>query len=76
MNTDIIKYIGCDDPDLDLFESQYALPAGMCYNSYLLCGEHIAIMDTVDPRKTEEWMDKLTHALNGKQPEYLIAQHL
>lgn len=76
MNTDIIKYIGCDDPDLDLFESQYALPAGMCYNSYLLCGEHIAIMDTVDPRKTEEWMDKLTHALNGKQPEYLIVQHL
>ena len=51
-----ITYIGCDDAELDLFESQYELPEGMCYNSYLLAGEKIAIMDSVDPRKTDEWL--------------------
>ena len=76
MNTEIIKYIGCDDADLDLFESQYALPAGMCYNSYLLLPEKVTIMDTVDPRKTGEWLNKLTAALNGRKPEYLIIQHM
>lgn len=76
MNTKVIKYIGCDDADLDLFESQYIVPEGMCYNSYLLCAEHTAVMDTVDPRKTDEWLTKLTAALDGKQPEYLIIQHM
>ena len=76
MNTEVIKYIGCDDADLDLFESQYALPAGMCYNSYLLLSEKVTIMDTVDPRKTGEWLNKLTAALNGRKPEYLIIQHM
>lgn len=76
MNTEIIKYIGCDDADLDLFESQYIVPEGMCYNSYLLCAGHIAVMDTVDPRKTEEWLSKLAVALDSKQPEYLIIQHM
>ncbi|HCS87313.1 MAG TPA: flavodoxin [Bacteroidales bacterium] len=76
MNTEVIKYIGCDDADLDLFESQYALPAGMCYNSYLLLSEKVTIMDTVDPRKTDEWLNKLTAALNGRKPEYLIIQHM
>ena len=76
MNTEVIKYIGCDDADLDLFESQYAVPDGMCYNSYLLLAEKVTVMDTVDPRKTDEWLTKLTTALDGKEPEYLIIQHM
>ncbi len=76
MNTTTIRYIGCDDADLDLFESQYALPDGMCYNSYLVAGKKIAVMDTVDPRKTEEWLQKLESALAGRQPDYLVVQHV
>lgn len=76
MNTKVIKYIGCDDADLDLFESQYIVPEGMCYNSYLLLAEKVTVMDTVDPRKTDEWLTKLTAALDGRQPEYLIIQHM
>ncbi len=76
MNTNTIRYIGCDDADLDLFESQYVVPAGMCYNSYVVVGEKIAIMDTVDPRKTDEWLQKLSIALENKQPDYLVVQHV
>lgn len=72
----IVKYIGVDDTDLDLFESQYVLPEGMCYNSYLICDDKIAIMDTVDQRKTTEWLEKLKNALNGKTPDYLVVQHM
>lgn len=72
----IVKYIGVDDPDLDLFESQYEVPEGMCYNSYLICDEKIAIMDSVDPRKTTEWLSKLQANLNGQKPTYLIVQHM
>ena len=71
-----VTYIGCDDAELDLFESQYELPEGMCYNSYLLVGEKIAIMDSVDPRKTDEWLEKLAAALEGRKPDYLIVQHM
>ena len=71
-----ITYIGVDDKDLDLFESQYAVPEGMCYNSYLVEGEKIAVMDSVDKRKTDEWLDKLAAALNGRTPNYLIVQHM
>ena len=71
-----ITYIGVDDKDLDLFESQYAVPEGMCYNSYLVEGEKIAVMDSVDKRKTEEWLDKLAAALNGRMPDYLVVQHM
>ena len=71
-----ITYIGVDDKDLDLFESQYAVPEGMCYNSYLVEGEKIAVMDSVDKRKTDEWLDKLAAALNGRTPDYLIVQHM
>lgn len=71
-----VTYIGCDDAELDLFESQYELPEGMCYNSYLLAGEKIAIMDSVDPRKTDEWLEKLAAALEGRKPDYLIVQHM
>ena len=69
-------YIGVDDKDLDLFESQYAVPEGMCYNSYLVEGEKIAVMDSVDKRKTDEWLDKLAAALNGRTPDYLVVQHM
>ena len=71
-----ITYIGVDDKDLDLFESQYAVPEGMCYNSYLVEGEKIAVMDSVDKRKTNEWLDKLAAALDGRTPNYLIVQHM
>ncbi len=72
----MVKYIGVDDPDLDLFESQYVVPDGMCYNSYLIVDEKIAIMDTVDPRKTSQWLDKLTAALDGRTPNYLVVHHM
>ncbi len=74
--TEKIKYIGCDDPDLELFESQYELPEGMCYNSYLILDEKVAVMDSVDKRKTAEWLDKLEQALEGRKPDYLIVQHM
>ena len=72
----IVKYIGVDDPDLDLFESQYMLPGGMCYNSYLIEDNEITIVDTVDPRKTDEWLSNLKEALNGQTPKYLLVQHV
>ena len=76
MYSEKIKNIGCDDADLDLFESQYNLPEGMCYNSYLLMGEKIAVMDSVDPRKQQEWLTHLELALNGRKPNYLVAHHM
>ena len=71
-----IKYIGTDDADQHLFESQYVTPEGMCYNSYLIEDEKIAVMDSVDPRKTQEWLTNLANALNGRKPDYLIVQHM
>ncbi|MBO4530283.1 MAG: MBL fold metallo-hydrolase [Paludibacteraceae bacterium] len=71
-----IQYIGCDDADMKLFESQYVTPEGMCYNSYLITDDKIAVMDTVDPRKTDEWLKKLSVALNGRKPDYLVVQHM
>lgn len=71
-----IKYIGCDDAEMDLFESQYVTPEGMCYNSYLIMDEKVAVMDSVDPRKTQEWLDNLSTALCGRTPDYLIVQHM
>ena len=71
-----IQYIGCDDADMKLFESQYVTPEGMCYNSYLIIDDKIAVMDTVDPRKTDEWLKKLSVALNGRKPDYLVVQHM
>jgi len=71
-----IKYIGCDDADQHLFESQYVTPEGMCYNSYLLADQKVAVMDSVDPRKTAEWLDNLAAALEGRQPDYLVVQHM
>ena len=74
--SDTIKYIGVDDLDIDLFESQYVVPEGMSYNSYLIDDEKIAVMDTVDRRKGEQWKANLTAALNGRQPDYLVAHHM
>ena len=61
--TDSVLYVGCDDLDIDLFESQYHVPNGVSYNSYVILDEKIAIMDTVDPRRTEEWLEKVEKAL-------------
>ena len=74
--TDKIKYIGVDDTDIDLFESQYVVPNGISYNSYVILDEKIAIMDTVDYRKHEEWLNNLDAALAGRTPDYLIVQHM
>ncbi len=74
--TDGIKYIGVDDKDLDLFESQYIIPNGIAYNSYLIDDEKIAVMDTVDARKTDEWIKNLETELCGRTPDYLVISHL
>ena len=71
-----IRYIGVDDTDLDLFESQYIIPEGVSYNSYVIIDEKIAIMDTVDARKTDEWLANLEDALEGKEPEYVVVLHM
>ncbi|MBQ7442615.1 MAG: FprA family A-type flavoprotein [Bacteroidaceae bacterium] len=71
-----IRYIGIDDADMHLFESQYHTPEGMCYNSYLIMDEHVAIMDTTDQRTVEPWLTRLAEALGGRQPEYLVVHHL
>lgn len=74
--TNDIKYIGVDDTDLDLFESQYIIPNGISYNSYLITDEKVAVMDTVDARKSEEWLQNLDAALGGRQPDYLVVHHM
>lgn len=71
-----IKYIGVDDKELELFENQYALTNGISYNSYLIKDEKTVIMDTVDKRKTDEWINNLQTALEGKNPDYLVISHL
>ena len=79
MNTEIsnsIRYIGVDDLDIDLFESQYAVPEGMSYNSYLILDEKVAVMDTSDRRKASEWHKNLLTALEGRKPDYLVVHHM
>ena len=71
-----ISYIGCDDQTLDLFEGQYALPDGMCYNSYLLAADKVAVLDSIDPRCTDEWLNKLEKSLMGRTPDYLVVHHM
>lgn len=73
---DSIIYIGTDDKTIDLFESQYVVPNGISYNSYVILDEKIAVMDTVDARKTEDWLANLKQALSGQKPEYLIVSHM
>lgn len=74
--TDNIRYIGVDDTDIDLFESQYAVPEGVSYNSYLILDDEVAIMDSVDRRKCDAWIAGLTDALAGREPHYLVVQHM
>ena len=74
--TKTIQYIGVDDTTIDLFESQYIVPNGISYNSYLIVDEKIAIMDTVDRRKSDEWWANLEEALAGRTPDYLVVQHM
>ena len=74
--TESIKYVGVDDLDIDLFESQYVVPEGMAYNSYVILDEKVAIMDTVDARKGAEWWANVESVLDGRTPDYLVVQHL
>lgn len=74
--SDSVKYIGVNDHDVDLFEGQYKVPHGMSYNSYVVVDEKIAVTDTVDARFTAEWLQNLSRALGGRQPDYLVAQHI
>ncbi len=71
-----ILYIGVDDTELDLFEGQYVVPDGMCYNSYLILDEKVAVLDTTDTRFNDEWMAKLAAALEGRTPDYLVVHHM
>ena len=71
-----IRYIGVDDLDIDLFESQYIVPEGMSYNSWLIMDDKVAIMDTADARKANEWKSHLNDALQGRQPDYLVVHHM
>ena len=74
--TDSIKYVGVNDHDVDLFEGQYVVPNGMAYNSYVIIDKKTAVIDTVDARYSHEWLDNVDKALGGKEPDYLIVQHM
>ena len=74
--TSSIKYVGVDDLDIDLFESQYIVPDGMAYNSYIILDEKVAIMDTADARKGAEWWANVEETLAGRTPDYLVVHHL
>ena len=76
LKSDAFKYVGVADEDLDLFESQYPVPEGMLYNSYILFDEKIVVFDTVDGRAVDEWLNNVKTALDGKAPDYLIIHHL
>lgn len=71
-----IKYVGVNDHEIDLFEGQYIVENGMAYNSYVVLDEKIAVFDTVDARFTHEWLDNIQNAVDGRQPDYLIVQHM
>ena len=74
--TDTILGVGVDDTTLDLFESQYPVPTGVSYNSYVVLDEKVAVLDTVDARATDPWKENLTEALNGRTPDYLVVSHV
>lgn len=74
--SDAVKYIGADDTTLDLFESQYVIPNGISYNSYVILDEKVAVMDTIDARKTDEWFANLTRELGGRDVDYIVVSHL
>lgn len=74
--TDTVFYVGVNDKDIDLFEGQYIVPNGMAYNSYLINDEKIAVMDSVDARFTNQWLDNIKNVLGDKSPDYLVVQHM
>ncbi|SET19032.1 Flavorubredoxin [Pseudobutyrivibrio sp. C4] len=74
--SEAIKYIGCDDKTIDLFESQYPVPNGVSYNSYVILDEKVAVMDTADPRVTDQWLANLDKELAGRTPDYLVVSHM
>lgn len=74
--TSTVKYIGVDDETIDLFESQYVVPKGISYNSYVILDEKVAVMDTVDKREMKKWEENLLSALNGRNVDYLVIHHL
>lgn len=74
--TDTILGVGVDDTTLDLFESQYPVPTGVSYNSYVILDEKVAVLDTVDARATDAWKENLAQALNGRAPDYLVVSHV
>ena len=76
MITEDIRYIGVNDHDIDLFESQYVVPNGVSYNSYVILDEKVAVMDTVDARKTDEWLVNLEEALDGRNVDYIVVSHM
>ena len=76
MITNDIRYVGVNDHEVDLFEGQYVVPNGMAYNSYVILDEKIAVMDTVDARFGEEWLDHISKVLEGRKPDYLVVQHM
>ncbi|MDD6327368.1 MAG: FprA family A-type flavoprotein, partial [Lachnospiraceae bacterium] len=74
--SEAVKYVGVDDTELDLFESQYIVPNGISYNSYLIFDEKVALMDTVDARMADEWLKGLMDTLGGRAIDYLVVSHL
>ncbi len=74
--SEAILGVGVDDTTIDLFESQYPVPTGVSYNSYVIRDEKTAVLDTVDARATDPWLENLAEALNGTQPDYLIVSHM
>lgn len=74
--TESIKYVGVNDHNIDLFEGQYIVPNGMAYNSYVIFGEKVVVLDTVDANFGEQWIENIKTVLNGKMPDFLIVQHM
>ena len=74
--SDAIKYVGVDDHELDLFEGQYIVPDGMAYNSYVIIDEKTAVMDTVDANFADEWVSNVKTALDGRDLDYIVVQHI
>lgn len=74
--TESIKYVGVNDRTIDLFEGQYVVPNGVSYNSYVIMDDKIAVFDTVDKRKTEDWLSNVENVLGGKKPDYLVISHM
>ena len=71
-----IRYVGVSDYDIELFEGQYKVPNGMAYNSYVILDEKVAVMDTVESNKVNEWLDEVAIALDKRNPDYLVIHHV